>query len=86
MRWYYFVDSFYIEDSCLLLTMQEEVVNTDILDNVPQKTKWKKCPYMSRNMHCLAGGFANLDCYDVKFHDICHHKKKADNKGKNSEN
>ncbi len=61
--------------------MSEDIVNTDILDRVPEKAKWKKCPYMSSNMHCFAGGFANLDCYDQKFHHICGHKKKADNKG-----
>lgn len=61
--------------------MQEEIVNVDVLENVPQKTIWKRCPYMSRNMHCMAGGFANLDCYDEKFHGMCEHKGRADKKG-----
>lgn len=58
-----------------------EPVSVDILEQMPQKTAWKRCPYMSHYMHCLAGGFANMDCYDEKFHGICGHKKKADSKG-----
>lgn len=67
-----------------LIVNMQDVIDISLLEKPPQKVQLKRCPYMSHYMHCFAGGFANMDCYDEQFHGMCDFKSKADNKPKSA--